>query len=163
MSDVRIHDLSNEDVRQIEHALIEAFPNGPATTVGLAGVKLRRGAHDVPVHPSVYPEEMFAFYEGLARAEIELRDAGLKVRLVPDVRQKFIVVAESPGQGTLVFTSTEGAECADLGKILGVSEDELPSAHLTDYPYDNKPDFDAALKDAQSEFPDVDFSALKYV
>ena len=112
------------------------------------------------IQPREYPEAMYDFIGALAKAEIELRDQGLKVRLNPDVRQRMLVIGKPNGMGKIAYLSTDGTEYADLAKLLNVSEGSLMPMMIEGYPYDSKGDLQAAKQDAQQEHPEADFSRV---
>ena len=142
----RIREAINEGMPAGQHANFEASPMG--------------GHIQVKVRPIEYPEAMFAFVEGLAKAEIALRDQGLPVRLSPDFRQRMLVVGFPQGRGAIAYRSTDGTEYADLAELLGVSETSLMPMGIEGYPYDSPSDFAAALKEAKFEHPNADFSRV---
>ena len=156
-------DLTPEQSNQIRSALSSAFPNGPQGDFDGHEVTKRNGDFVVPVHAKEYPSNMFGFMEGLAIAEINLRDSGFKVRLYPDIPQRKIFVASVEGKGTFAYLSEDGRETEVLAELVGTDKDSLGNYEFEGFPYDNKEDFASALTEAKEEYPSVDFSGVTYV
>src|SRR5258708_6782296 len=100
--------LTEEQIEQIKQALTEVLTDGPEVTIDENHAISWSGQLAVSVHPAEYPDEMFAFTQSLAAAEIRLRDAGLPVRLIPAVQQRMVVVATPNGQPQQAYLTTDG-------------------------------------------------------
>lgn len=113
------------------------------------------------VRPEEYPEAMYAFISALAKAEINLRDSGLKVLLTPDVQQRMLVIGQPQGRGKIAFLSLDGNEQKDLAAIFEVPVESLLATPIEGYAYDSKNDLDEALQEAKTDHPDADFSRVE--
>lgn len=152
-----VTELTQADLERIQEAIDRAMPEGMRAR---SEATVRGGHVQVKVQPLDYPEAMLAFIEGLAKAEIALRDGGIPARLEPDFRQRMLVVGTPHGRAPIAYRSTDGTEYADLARLLGVSETSLIPMGIEGYPYDSPEDFAVALEDAKAEHPDADFSRV---
>ncbi len=76
----------------------------------------------IPVRSIVQPPTMFSLLYAVAGAEVELRDLGLDVELLPEYRQSYIVVAQVSGQPSeYIYESAEGREYDDFSALTGRS------------------------------------------
>lgn len=136
-----------------------------AGTPELLGLKLLpdlngNGKMTFKIRPAEYPEDMFGFYKDLAAAEINLCDKGYKVRLLPDIKQRLIIVANVPGTGEIAIQSEDGNEFEDLAKILGIEVVKLDGTLYEGYAYDSQSEKEEVLIEAKKEHPEADFSKV---
>jgi hypothetical protein len=123
-------------------------------------VHRRNGDYAILVAPVHYPERMFDFFGALADAEIELRDAGLQVRLMPNVRQKLLVVLRSDRapepyrERDVAFLSTDGSEWSDYAHLVGLGE-IVRSGVLEGYPFDSSAELREAIGEVRALHPDA--------
>lgn len=150
-------DLPDEQKGLIRAALADALPQDVHADFEEDGTMERNGEILLMIQPREYPEAMYDFIGALAKAEIALRDQGLKVRLHPDVRQRMLVVATLESGGEVAYLSTDGSELEDLQRALGVRVKELAGAEYATYPYDSEDDLVYALDEARAEHPDADY------
>lgn len=153
--------LTSAQTNRIRAALASALPSDLGGEIDEAGVRKRNGEFVVPVRTKEYPTSMVDFMQALAIAEIGLRDSGLKVRLIPDVRQRMIVVATIDGQ-PFAYRSSDGEEYRDLANLIGQDEKSVAHAGIVGFAYDSEDDFKLALEEAKSQFPAVDFSKVQF-
>jgi hypothetical protein len=158
-------DLTAEQVERLTAAINSTLTGDLAAEVVPDAVMRRNGDLLVPVRPHAYPERMYSFLEGLAMAEINLRDAGMAVRLQPDVRQRELVVAWEEIGGNRrfrwpAFLSVDGDESTDLPAIADCEETPGRALMYQALPYDDAEDLLDALKRARERYPEVDFSRI---
>jgi hypothetical protein len=147
--------LGNGERGRIEAAVRAELPD---VEIG-NDISQSNGETLVPIKPHSYPSAMFKFFEKLALAEIHLRDRGLKVRLIPDVPQKELVVAWGPTFQTIAYLSSDGKEFDDLALLLRLQD--VPNSTMFDaYPYDNDEELSEVLEDAKREHKTADFSRI---
>ncbi len=157
-------DLTTEQMERLTAAINSTLTGDLAAEVVPDAVVRRNGDLLVPVRPLAYPERMFPFLEGLAVAEISLRDAGIAVQLQPDFRQRELVIAWKEANGVCsywpAYLSEDRAELRDLAETMPDASADLESARYKTYAYDDAEDLLDALKRARERYPEVDFSRI---
>lgn len=153
-------DLTVEQLNQLKLVLKEALPNGPSAEIDEGDVSVRGNEFIVRVRCDTYPEAMYDFMSALADAEIKMRDQGFRVRLVPEIKQRMLVVGTPNGKPPIAYLSTDGAEYDDLARILDVPVSLLMPMVFAGYAYDNDDDLAQAIKEAKRENPTADFSRI---
>ncbi len=152
--------LDDGQFERIESALYEALPQGSSVTVDRQSAAVREGDIFVNVSPDLYPEDRYAFFKGVASAEIHLRDAGLPVVLVPRAAQRFLVVALPSRGRPFAFLTTEDSWDDDHIRLLTERSLDSNSRGFSGYVYDSPKDLRMMLGEARAEHPDADFSLV---
>ncbi len=155
-----IVDLDDEQRSVVRDRLDRALGRRFASEVGWERAQVHNGSLVVPVAPHTYPDSLYPFFEALATAEIELRDGGLAVQLVPDIRQKLLVVACRPDQRPLAYLSRDGEEETDLGAIMGCQGADIEWVRYDAFAYDSSEEYAEVLAAAERKHPDADFGRV---
>ncbi|MCX6358363.1 MAG: hypothetical protein NT029_01025 [Armatimonadetes bacterium] len=121
----------------------------------------RHGRLVLVAAPRNCPDPVFAYYEAIASAEIDLYDAGVRVTLVPDIRQKCLTLASRPAQPMVAYLTQDGDELRDLAAMLGCAEADLEWVRFSGYAYDTVGELDQVLLEARRDHPDADFSRVE--
>ena len=150
--------LTTAQREQIRAALDAAFPHGPGADISEEATETRHTLL-VDVRPHEYPEAMYDYLLALATAQIALSDEGLRVSLVPDIPQRYLLVAWPRVGSPIAFLSVKGREQADLNAA-------VPEAGAADwkwepYAYDSQEELAEVLEEARRDHPDADFSRVK--
>jgi len=143
--------LSQRILEALNHHGAES---GPLEMVA-DGAMMRGNRIYVPVRPIRAPSTVFSFMHAVASAEVELRDGGIDIRLTPDFRQPFVVVAQIGGEQTpYIYLSEEGNEYDDLARLLGKGPTlRRETVAIEGYPFDGEDDRESAWNEAMAEHP----------
>jgi hypothetical protein len=162
MTTATLRDLADREQSEIRVALTAVFGANRDLDIGVRDLRVENDCVLVPVRPTFRPEPMMSLMEGIADAEVRLRDAGMRVRLVPDVRRREVVVAWGNANSGVAFISTDGEEWQDLAEALGISEAAIPSFTMYEtFAYDTDEERSDAISDAKRQHPKADFSRVQ--
>jgi|GEM_PF-4368404 len=110
----------------------------------------------LPIRWKTRPRTRFEFVYAISGAEVELRDEGIDIELVPEYRQAYIVVAHVHGEPEpFMFESEEGREYDDLATLTGHKVIPGKEINIEGYPFDNPAEKEIALREAQAEYPNA--------